>query len=262
MAHIHPTATVHPSARIAVSARIGAFSIIEEDVVIGEETVIDTQARIGARTQIGNHTHIHHGVSIGLAPQVLAHEADHASSVLVGDHAIIREFCSIVRGMDADHPTALGNHILLMPYAHVAHGARLEDAVALESFVHLGSDAHIGSGAVIRSLFTVDASRRIGRFADCAYDVRFDIPPFVRSSDDGSFAEVHSEKLREEHFTSSEIEEIETAYNIFYRSGLEAPVAIERLQKEFPTQPHIAEIVSFLKTSGENIMQGKQNGSR
>lgn len=262
MAHIHPTATVHPSARIAVSARIGAFSIIEEDVVIGEETVIATQTRIGSRTEIGNHTHIHHGVSIGLAPQVISPEATHASSALVGDHAVIREFCSIVRGMDADHPTVLGNHILLMPYAHVADSVRLEDAVTLESFVHLGSGARIGSGTVIRSLFTVDASRRVGRFADCAYDVRFDIPPFVRSSDDGNFAEVHSEKLREEHFTSSEIEEIETAFNILYRSGLEASAAIERLQNEFPTQPHIAEIISFLKTSGVKIIQGKQNGSR
>src|SRR5512135_2522903 len=128
---IHPTAIVDPKADIGEGVEIGPYSVIQEDVVIGEGTWVGPHVFIGRGTRIGTECQIFQFASIGEGPQAMIYKGE-KTSLLIGDHNIIRECVTLNRGtVQGGGKTVIGNGNLFMAYSHVGHDCTIGNHVIL-----------------------------------------------------------------------------------------------------------------------------------
>ena len=111
---------IHRNAKIGRDVQVGPFTTIEEDVVIGKGCRIGANASILNGTRLGDHCNIFPGAVVGASPQDLKFEGEN-STLEIGNHVTIREYCTINRGTKASFKTSIGDNSLLMAYVHVAH---------------------------------------------------------------------------------------------------------------------------------------------
>ncbi|KAF5407925.1 MAG: Acyl-[acyl-carrier-protein]--UDP-N-acetylglucosamine O-acyltransferase [Candidatus Udaeobacter sp.] len=95
---VHPTAIVDPSAKIGASTEIGPFSIVGSQVTIGDKTIVQSHVVIEGEVEIGTGNFIGHGAVIGAPPQDVSFSPERKTKVEIGNHNIIREYCTIHRG--------------------------------------------------------------------------------------------------------------------------------------------------------------------
>ena len=148
MATIHPTALVAPGARLADDVEIGPYTIIGEHVEIGAGTTVGAHAVITGHTRIGTHNQIFHFVSLGEAPQDKKY-AGEPTRLEIGDHNVIREFCTFNTGTVQDRGvTTIGNHNWIMAYVHIAHDCVVGDRTIFANNASLAGHAEVGDWAV------------------------------------------------------------------------------------------------------------------
>ena len=117
---------IHPEAKIGKNVKIEPFATIEKDVVIGDNTWIGPNACIMNGARIGKNCQIHPGAVVSGIPQDLKFEGEN-STLEIGDNTIVREFCTLNRGTNANGTTKIGSNCLLMAYVHVAHDCEIGD---------------------------------------------------------------------------------------------------------------------------------------
>ncbi|PYK64343.1 MAG: hypothetical protein DME50_14110 [Verrucomicrobia bacterium] len=98
-AKIHPTAIVELGARIGTGVEIGPFSLIGSEAEIGDRTIVLSHVVVEGKAAIGSDNFIGHGVIIGAPPQDVSFSPDRNTSVEIGNNNVIREYCTIHRGM-------------------------------------------------------------------------------------------------------------------------------------------------------------------
>src|SRR5689334_12302278 len=106
---IHPTAIVDSGAQIALDVEIGPFSIIGPQATIGEKTIVQSNVVIEGEVTIGSGNFIGHGAIIGAPPQDISFSPERKTRVEIGNHNIIREYCSIHRGSPEASATTIGD---------------------------------------------------------------------------------------------------------------------------------------------------------
>ncbi|MFT6431161.1 MAG: UDP-N-acetylglucosamine acyltransferase, partial [Halopseudomonas sp.] len=120
MSRIHPLALVDPAAQLAEDVEVGPWSLIGPNVEIGAGTVIGPHVVIRGPTTIGQHNRIFQFCSVGEDCQDKKYNGE-PTRLVIGDHNIIREGCTLHRGTVQDQGvTRIGSHNLLMAYVHVA----------------------------------------------------------------------------------------------------------------------------------------------
>ena len=255
---IHPSAHVHPEARIGQGVEIGPFTTVDADVVIGDNTWISSNVVIMSGTRLGAHCRVFPGAVLGAIPQDLKFDGEY-STLQIGHHTTIREYCTLNRGTQAAGTTLVGNHCLLMAYCHVAHDCVLGSHIVLANNTSLGGHVEIGDWVVIGGLVGVHQFVKIGQHAMIAAGiiVRKDVPPFVLTARDPlSYAGVNKIGLQRRGYTKEQVNHLQDIYRILFVKGYSTSQATELIENSIPFTAEKNEVLNFLKASTRGIIKG------
>jgi UDP-N-acetylglucosamine acyltransferase len=256
MATIHPTALVAAGARLADDVEIGPYTIIGEHVEIGAGTTVGAHAVITGHTRIGAHNKIFHFVSLGEEPQDKKY-AGEPTRLEIGDHNVIREFCTFNTGTVQDRGvTTIGNHNWIMAYVHIAHDCVVGDRTIFANNASLAGHSEVGDWAILGGFTGVHQFCKIGAHVMTGISsvVFKDIPPFVMAA--GQPAAPHglnSEGLKRRGFTPEQIRNIREAYRVTFRQGLTVEEALAELTPRLPEQPEIKLFLDSVRESSRGI---------
>jgi UDP-N-acetylglucosamine acyltransferase len=253
---IHPTAIVHPKAQIAADVEIGPFVTIGEEVRIGRGTVVGSHSVIDGWTEIGESCRLASFCSIGLPPQDLKYKGEKAL-VRIGDHNVIREFCTIHRGtVKGGGETVIGSHNYLMAYVHIAHDCRIGNHIIMANAATLAGHILVEDHAVLGGLIGVHQFVRIGTYAmvGACSAVSQDVPPFVSAvGNRARLFGLNTVGLRRHGFDTERLRALKKAYHILFRSGLSVREAVKRVEKELGDSADMTHLVTFIQESKRGI---------
>src|SRR5882724_7850180 len=254
----HPTAIIHPAAKLADSVEVGAYSVIGEHVEIGSDTSVGPHVVINGHTRIGRNNRIFQFCSLGEIPQDKKY-AGEPTRLEIGDHNVIREFCTLHTGTVQDvGVTRIADRNWIMAYVHLGHDCQIGSHTVLANMVTLAGHVTIHDHAILGGGTLVHQFCRIGTNAFTAGGtiVLRDVPPFVMAS--GNSAEPHGiniEGLKRRDFSTEAIELIRRAYKTLYKSGLSLEDARQALHGQVAECPELAIFVEFLDSSKRSIIR-------
>ena len=253
---IHETAIIDPSVKIGCDVEIGAYTHIGQDVEIGDGTFIGPHVVIGEHTRIGRENKIFQFASVGEIPQDLKFKGE-TTYLEIGDHNVIREFCTLNRGTIQDKGlTKIGNHNLLMAYVHIAHDCMIGNHTVFANNASLAGHVIVEDHVILSGFAGVFQFCRVGAYGFAATNAVIikDVPPFVKVS--GYYAKpfgLNTVGLQRHGFSEEVISELRRAYKIIYRNGLTLTNAIQELQKL--SSQEIKRLVQFIETSQAGIIR-------
>jgi len=221
---------IHPNAKIGKNVKLGPFVTIEGDVEIGDNCEIGPNVCILDGTRMGNNCKVFPGAILGSIPQDLKFK-DEDSKLIIGNHVIIREYCTLNRGTASNLETRIGDHCLIMAYVHIAH-----DCVIGERCIM------VGGGSLVRK----------------------DIPPFIKAAREPlSYVGVNSIGLRRHKFSNDQIHDIQAVYRTLYMKGYNTSQAVEKIMASPHSTPERDMIISFIKKANRGIIGLRHvNGNR
>lgn len=249
---------IHRNAKIGRNVQVGPFTTIEEDVVIGDGCRIGANASILNGTRMGNNCNIFPGAVVGASPQDLKFEGE-SSTLEIGNHVTIREYCTINRGTKASFKTSIGDHCLLMAYVHVAHDCIVGPHTILANNVNLAGHIHVGHHVVIGGLVAVHQFVKIGDHVMVGGGslVRKDIPPFVKAAREPlSFVGVNVTGLKRRGFAQDQIHAIQDIYRVLFVRGYNISQAVSVIKETIPDRPEKELILEFVDQAERGIMRG------
>lgn len=255
---IHPTAIVHPDARLGADVDIGPYSIIGEHVEIGAGTQVGPHVVITGHTRIGEGNRIFQFCSLGEAPQDKKY-ADEPTRLEIGDHNVIREFCTFNIGTAQDvGVTRLGNHNWIMAYVHLAHDCQVGNHTIFANNATLAGHVQIGDYAILGGFTGVHQFCRIGAhvITGIASVVRQDIPPFLTVAGNplAPFG-INSEGLKRRGYSAEALSALKRAYKTLYKSGLSLADAQAAISAEAETHAELVPLAEFLASTGRGIVR-------
>jgi UDP-N-acetylglucosamine acyltransferase len=256
---IHPTAIVDPKSRIADTAEIGPYCIIGEEVEIGEGTRLLANVYIEGPTWIGEGNIFYPYSTVGVASQDLKYTGERAET-RIGNRNKIREFVTIHRGTQAGGLlTCIGDDNLLMAYVHVAHDARVANHTVLANGVTLGGHVIVDEWAVIGAFTGVHQFCRVGRHAFIGgYSViTQDVLPFSTtvSERNNRIFGANRTGLERRGFPGERIEDLQQAFRLLTRAGLNTSQAVERIRGEIASSPELEELLAFITASERGFVK-------
>ncbi len=228
--NIHPTAVIHPSCELADDVEIGAHVCIEGKAVIGQGCRIQAHAILAGTVRIGRENTIGYGAVIGADPQDLSFKSSTPSEVWMGDHNVVREYCTIHRATRPGGATLIGNHCFLMAGTHMAHDTVLGDHVIVANNALLGGHTVVQDRAFIGGGSVFHQHIRVGRLVVVQGGSAFskDIPPFTIAAERNTVAGLNVVGMRRAGLTAVQREEVKHAFKLLYKSGLNTSQALEK----------------------------------
>ena len=252
---IHPSAIIETGAQLGTEVQVGPFAYIGATAHIGDGCVLGPHAVVMDHTTLGARCTVHSGAVIGDLPQDLSFTGD-LSYVVIGDDCTFREGVTVHRGAKADTATRIGNHVYMMFNSHAAHNVVIGDHCILASAALLAGYVTMGEGCFCGGLAGVHQFCRVGRYAIVggAQTLTKDLPPFCMAATNGlnDVAGLNTIGLRRAGFKPDQRKQIQHAFNLVYRSGLNTSQAVERLKEE-SDNPFAAEFVEFIQHSKRGI---------
>jgi UDP-N-acetylglucosamine acyltransferase len=255
---ISPLAYIHPDARLAPGVTVEPFTTIAADVEIGEGSWIGPNVTIMNGARIGRHCQIFPGAVIAAVPQDLKF-AGESTTVVIGDHTVIRECVTVNRGTMDRLETRVGSHCLLMAYVHIAHDCVVGDHCILANTVQVAGHVEIGDYAIVGGSSAVHQFVKIGAHAMISGGslVRKDVPPFVKAGREPlSYAGVNSVGLRRRGFSDEAIANTQQLYRTLFLGGLNTQDALLQIEEELPTSPERDTAVQFVRAATRGIIKG------
>lgn len=217
-------AIIEDGAQIGRGCEIEPFVYIGKNVILGDNCVIKQGARIMGKSVIGANSKIFSYAIIGEICQDMGHVLNGDESVIIGDNAVIREFCTINSGThklaNCDGSTRIGNDAFIMAYCHIAHDCRIGSNVIFANNATLGGHVEVGDYAVIGGLTPVHQFVKIGQSCMIAgaSGVSGDIIPFTLAAGNHAWIRgINAVGLRR-RFSKSVIDEISHAYKSLLKS--------------------------------------------
>jgi len=250
--------SIHPKAKIGSHVEIGPFVTIEEDVVIGDHCVIKPNSVIMNGSRLGDHCVVFPGAIVGAEPQDLKYQGEY-TTLEIGNHTTIREYCTINRGTKASGKTIIGHHALLMAYVHVAHDCHIGNHAVLSNCVNLAGHVEVADHAILGGLVAVHQFVKIGRYSFIGGGslVRKDVPPFVKASKDPlSYIGVNSIGLKRKGFANARIHTIEDIYRVLFVKYRNKTKAMEEISELFEIGEDRDNIIDFVNSSERGIIKG------
>lgn len=254
----HPTAIIHPAARIADDVEVGAYSIIGEHVEIGAGTVIGPHVVINGHTRIGRNNRIFQFSSLGEVPQDKKY-AGEPTRLEIGDHNVIREFCTFNLGTVQDvGVTRVGNHNWIMAYVHLAHDCQVGNHTIFANNAQLAGHVEVGDYAILGGFTTVHQFVKVGAHIITGLSTVLlqDVPPYVLASGNPSAPHgINSEGLKRRGFSNAAIMAIKRAYKTLYKSGLSFDEAKAAIQSQLAEHAELQPLADFLAASTRGIIR-------
>jgi len=256
---IHSTVLIDPDARIGENVSIGPYSVIGQDVTIGEDTWIGSHVVIKGPTKIGKSNGIFQFCSIGDDPQDKKFNNDSNSMLEIGDHNVIREYCTINRGTDhGGGKTIIGNDNWIMAYVHIAHDCNIGSNIIFANNTTLAGHVIVDDYAIFGGFTGIHQFCQIGKhcFTAIASVVVKDVPPYLIIS--GNTARpngLNREGLKRHGFKTETINLLRKAYKIVYREGLTVTLALEKLQDLAVKSAEVRYFAEFISQSKRGIVR-------
>ncbi len=255
MSLIHPTAVIDPSARVASSVVVGPYAVIGAEVEVGADTRIGPHAVIHAYTTVGERCRIHAHAVLGDDPQDKSFEGG-VSFVRIGEDCVIREGVTVHRGTKEGTSTVVGPGCFLMANSHVGHNSELGREVILANGVLLGGYARVDDRAFLGGNATVHQFVHIGRLTMMSGSAAAskDLPPFcvIGGTTTNRVAGLNVIGMRRAGLSADERVQVQRAFRLLYRSGLNVKQAVAEMQHQFPDGP-AAELWQFAMSSKRGI---------
>jgi UDP-N-acetylglucosamine acyltransferase len=253
-AMIHPTAVIDSEAQLDAEVNVGPYALIEGPAQIASGTDIQGHAVITGPVRIGKNNRIGYGAIIGSFPQDLSFDPRVSSGVEIGDNNVIREYCTIHRGTKEGSNTFVGSNNFLMVGSHLGHNARVADNVILANNTLLGGYAEVHDRAFIGGGSIVHQFTRIGAISllQGGTGIGKDVPPFSIAVGKNGIATINVIGLRRAGFGPDLRKEAKSAFELLYRSGLNAKQALEEAEKR-RWAPEIETFWKFVAASKRGI---------
>ncbi len=260
---IHPTAIVSPIAEIDATAEVGPHVVIEGAVRIGPRCRILPHAVLTGDLLLGADNTVGHGAVLGAEPQDLGFHSGVASGVRIGDGNTFREFVTIHRGADPDSFTQVGDGNFLMVGAHLGHNCHIgnRNVIAnnclLAGHVHMGDSSFIGGSSVFHQFLRIGdlvMIRGTGKYGQ-------DIPSFTLGSGLNLVSGLNVVGLRRAGWSREERAEVDAAFRLFYRSGLNRSQALAEAAKQ-PWGPKAEQFWHFVKNPSKRGICAFGHGHR
>ncbi len=227
MLRIHPTAIIDAQAELHESVQVGPYSIIGPGVAIGEDCWIGPHVVLSGPLSLGKRNKVYPFASVGALSQDKTATEAQPTSTVIGDDNIIREYVSIQRGTMKEYDskrgeTRIGDRNLIMNYCHIAHDCVVGSDTIFANNTSLAGHVEIGDHVVLGGYTLIYQFCRVGAHGFTAYAAGLsgDVPPFVMVQGSPADARaVNKEGLKRRGFKPEEIEPIEEAFKLIYRSG-------------------------------------------
>ncbi|MBK7232589.1 MAG: acyl-ACP--UDP-N-acetylglucosamine O-acyltransferase [Saprospiraceae bacterium] len=253
-----PLSNISSKAKIGTGTKIEPFVSIYDDVVIGENCWIGPYVTIMDGARIGNNVKIFPGAVISSAPQDLKFNGEN-TTIEIGDHTIIREFCTLNKGTKASMTTRIGSHCLLMAYVHVAHDCIIHDHVILANNVTLAGHIEIFDFAILGGLTAVHQFTKVGAHTMIGGGslVSKDVPPFIKAGREPLMYEgVNVIGLGRRGFDKDQIDRMHEIYRYMFVKHRNISKALEAIENELPDSNERKEILQFVSTSERGLIKG------
>ena len=257
---IHPTAIVDAGARIAETAEIGPFCVIGADVEIGPGTRLMANVFCEGPCSIGEDNLFYPYATVGVAPQDLKYRGER-SATRIGDRNTIREFVTIHRGTEhGGMLTRIGSENLLQAYAHVAHDCSVGSNAVLGHAATLAGHVTIEDWSWVGAFCGVHQFCRVGRYSFIGgYSVIVqDVMPFSNTVSEREVKVFGANRvgLERRGFGAETVENLQTAFRLLTRSGLNTSQAIAKIQEDVPPSPELEELIGFIQGSKRGVVKG------
>lgn len=260
---VHPLAHVDPEAVLGAGVRVGPFAVIGPGVEIGDDSEIGAAAQIQGPTRIGRGNRIFPQTAIGFDPQDLKYRGEPVR-LEIGDHNVLREFCTVSRGTVAGGGvTRIGSHNLLMAYVHIAHDCQLGDRTVFANLATLAGHVEVHDDATVGAFCTVHQFARIGRHAYLgAYTVMSkDALPFVKTVGvKPACYGINTIGLQRKGFDGPRLARLGKAFRLLARSGLNTRQALARMRDELGGDPHVDHLIAFVESSRRGVIKAVPRG--
>ena len=256
---IHSTVLIDPEARIGENVSIGPYSVIGQGVTIDDDTWIGPHVVIIGPAKIGKNNRIFQFCSIGDDPQDKKFNNESNSMLEIGDHNVIREYCTINRGTEhGGGKTIIGNNNWIMAYVHIAHDCNIGSNTIFANNTTLAGHVVVDDYAIFGGFTGVHQFCHIGKhcFTAISSVVVKDVPPYLIIS--GNTAKpngLNREGLKRHGFNAETINLLRKAYKIVYREGLTIKQALEKLHDLVGQSEEVRCFSEFISQSKRGIVR-------
>ncbi len=227
-------AIVDPKAKLAENVSVGPWTIIGPDVEIGSGTIIGSHVVLKGPTKIGVNNKIYPFASVGDNPQDKKYQGE-KTYLEIGDHNVIREYCTINRGTTQDKGiTKIGN-VALAGHVTVGDHAILGAYSAVHQFCQVGEYSFIAAGSMVRQ----------------------NVLPYilVEGGHDARACGLNKEGLKRNGFSNEAISSLKRSYKIIFRENLTVEQALEELKSSAADYPQVKLMAAALENSDRGIIR-------
>ena len=251
-------AYIDPTAKLGKNVKVMPFAFIGENVEIGDDCIIMPYAGVLKGTTIGKGNKIHGHALLGVDPQDFKYKGE-PSYLIVGDNNDIRENVVIARGTHSDGATKIGNGNHIMEKVHICHDADIHNNTVLGIASIIAGRTVIESEAILSNLVVVQEGNRVGRLSliQSGCRVQKDVPPYIITSGNPVVYHGVNAKILADYKNVSEriLRHIANAYRLVFNGDTSVEDAVMKIKEQIPQSDEIANIVKFIETSKQGIIQ-------
>lgn len=264
---VHPsaavdrTAIVSPRAELASHVRVGPYSIIEADVIIGVGCEIAAHVVVKKFTTLGERNRIHEHAVIGGEPQDVKFKGE-ASSLVIGDDNLIREFCTLHRACGEGEATRIGSRNFFMVGVHIAHNCVVGDdniftnGAALAGHIEVADHVFLSNNVGCHQFVRIGRHAMVGGKSKIVQDV---LPFFITDGNPARVRGVNSVGLRRAGFSTEARRALKHAYQVLFRSGLPLDEALRELEQA--QDENVVRLVNFIRGSKRGFTTAERGRS-
>lgn len=262
---IHPTAVVSDGAVIGAGVEIGPFVYVGPNVKIGDGCRLLAHCVVDGHTTMGERNVVHPFATLGGPAQDHGVEAGSVTYLQIGSDNEFREGFTAHTGTKPETCTVIGNHCLFMAQSHVAHNCQIGNNVIFVNSACAGGYAQVFDNAILSGLVAIHQFCRVGRFVMISGCSAFslDVPPFmIAEGRNGGVKTINRVGLSRAGFSEEAQRNIKDLYKIYYRSGLNAGQALEKIRTELPQAPEVVEFLDFCANTKKGVVAPNREGRR
>lgn len=257
---IHPTAIIEQGAEFDSNCYIGPYCCIGKDVQIGAGTVLHSHVVIDGYTSVGRENEIFPFACLGKKTQDLKYIGGKCF-VRIGDRNSIREYVTVHAATGDGETTVVGDDCLIQAYCHVAHNCILGNGVIMSSGAKLSGHVEVDDFAIISGMVGVVQFVHIGKMAFIGgfSKMRKDALPYcITDGVPAATVAVNRIGMERRGKNPEAIRAVERAYKLIMRSSLGLNDALFQLEREFPSQTEIMDIVQFARNAKCGLARSRE----
>jgi UDP-N-acetylglucosamine acyltransferase len=252
-------AIVNSQAKLGKDVSIGPWTIIGSEVEIGSGTAIGSHVVLKGPMRIGQYNKIYPFASLGDDPQDKKYQGE-KTHLEIGDHNVIREYCTINRGTAQDKGiTKIGNHNLFMVGSHIAHDCLVGNHTIFVNNVALAGHVTVGDHAILGAYSAVHQFCNIGThsFIAAGSMIRQNVLPYIliEGGHEARTCGLNKEGLKRNGFSEEAISVLRSAYKIIFRRNLTVEQALEELEPLAEKYSQVKLMAEALKKSDRGIIR-------